>query len=37
MILGGFLLVAAGCALVAVMLTFANARLRAFDGSISET
>jgi len=37
MILGGFLMVAAGCALVAVMLTFANARLRAFEGSISET
>jgi hypothetical protein len=36
MILGGFLLVAAGCALVAVLLTFANARLRAFEGSISE-
>jgi len=37
MILGGFLLVAAGCVLVAVLLTFANARLRAFEGSISET
>ncbi len=37
MILGGFLLVAAGCALVAFLLTFANARLRAFEGSISET
>jgi len=37
MILGGFLMVAAGCALVAVMLTFANARLRALEGSISET
>src|SRR6266851_904947 len=37
MILGGLLLVAAACALVAVLLTFANARLRAFEGSISET
>jgi hypothetical protein len=37
MILGGLLLVAAGCALVGVLLTFANARLRAFEGSISET
>jgi putative ABC exporter len=36
MILGGLLLVASGCALVAVLLTFANARLRAFDASISE-
>jgi hypothetical protein len=36
MILGGLVLVAAGCTLVAVMLTFANARLRAFEGSISE-
>jgi hypothetical protein len=37
MILGGLLLVAAGGALVGVLLTFANARLRAFEGSISET
>jgi hypothetical protein len=37
MILGGLVLVVAGCALVAVLLTFANARLRAFDASISET
>jgi hypothetical protein len=37
MMLGGLLLVAAGCVLVAVLLTFANARLRAFEGSISET
>jgi hypothetical protein len=37
MILGGLALVASGCALVAVLLTFANARLRAFEGSISET
>jgi hypothetical protein len=37
MILGGLVLVAAGCTLVGVMLTFANARLRAFEGSISET
>jgi Putative ATP-binding cassette len=36
MILGGLLLVVAGCALVAVLLTFANARLRAFEASISE-
>ncbi len=37
MILGGFLLVAAGCALVAVLLTFANARLRSFEATISES
>ena len=37
MILGGVLLLVAGCALVAILLTFANARLRAFDASISET
>jgi hypothetical protein len=37
MILGGLLLLVAGCALVGVLLTFANARLRAFDASISET
>jgi len=37
MILGGLLLLAAGCALVAILLTFANARLRSFDASISET
>jgi hypothetical protein len=37
MILGGLLLVSAACALVAVLLTFANARLHAFEGSISET
>jgi hypothetical protein len=37
MVLGGLLLVASGCALVAVLLTFANARLRAFEASITET
>jgi Putative ATP-binding cassette len=37
MILGGLLLLVAGCALVGVLLTFANARLRTFDASISET
>ncbi len=37
MILGGLLLVAAGCALVGVLLTFANARLRSFEASISES
>jgi len=37
MILGGLLLLVAGCALVGVLLTFANARLRAFDAGISET
>jgi hypothetical protein len=37
MVLGGLVLVAAGCTLVAVMLTFANARLRAFEASITET
>ena len=37
MILGGVLLVASGCALVGVLLTFANARLRSFDASISES
>ena len=37
MILGGLLLLVAGCALVAILLTFANARLRSFDASISET
>jgi|GEM_PF-1408539 len=37
MILGGLLLLVAGGALVAILLTFANARLRAFDASISET
>ncbi len=37
MILGGLLLVAAGGALVGVLLTFANARLRSFDASISES
>lgn len=37
MILGGLLLVAVGCALVAVMLTFADARLRTFEASITET
>jgi hypothetical protein len=37
MILGGLVLVAAGCAFVAVLLTFANARLRTFEATISET
>jgi hypothetical protein len=30
-------LVAAGCALVGILLTFANARLRSFEAAISET
>jgi hypothetical protein len=37
MILGGVVLVAAGCALVGILLTFANARLRSFEATISET
>jgi putative ABC exporter len=37
MILGGLLLVIAGCALVGILLTFANARLRSFEATISET
>jgi hypothetical protein len=37
MVVGGLVLVAAGCALVAVLLTFANARLRAFEASITES
>jgi hypothetical protein len=37
MILGGLVLVGAGCVLVAVLLTFANARLRSFEASISES
>jgi Putative ATP-binding cassette len=36
MVVGGLVLVAAGCVLVGVLLTIANARLRAFDASISE-
>jgi len=37
MIFGGVLLVGAGCVLVAALLWIANARLRAFEGSIAST